>query len=716
MTLFKEGAVLLDEPVEIIKERIGEEANRARWTGSWGDISQRLRAKYDDVPPHLQEEFNRLLGLLDDMKAFRYQKFDAALGALRKAALLTHVMGLGKTRIALMISYLLDVPTLVGALPRLVRSVWVKELAALGMTDWMVLERPKPSKLGLLPRVKGNVKDLRGYQGIGKVTLKPVEREARTTADVFHPSRVKIISYNMLLPGQQTFDLVSCPKCGRPHNKEKCPYVTINVLNQILSEADQSYLDRLAAQHRKGNLTRKELDGRVKARFGEKIEFTVYECATPMKGAHCPKCKGRKFLVPLGNKRKIGDKTLGNPGYHCARCGYSARTWSPPITRRVKKWARSVMFDESQALKHRSALRSRYALSIRPKYRFLTSGTPATADVLRDLYHQLEWLLGKGVMFPYSSEKNFRETMGYDDRSRIATLHSLLDPIQIRREADDYGVSSDVELPPFKERRLSIPMSADEVANYEAADTNVKEWYRRNHLVASELDLFTKMWILRRAACVPWVDNPNITESTKIAALKVEVGHYLAQGQKVLIGTEMLDMLDAIVAAIPETERIDGNVPIKAADRIINLFQDVCPECNIALVNEFGTLICPACEKQYKTPQVLAVSRMAVREGVTLNKASVVIVTDPSFVYSDLFQFWKRAHRIGASYPFLDVIYMESPGTIEERMYNTAESRKQFIAQAINRKDVGATEKIDIRNFVSDLMATTITRPVEASL
>ncbi len=320
-------------------------------------------------------------------------------------------------------------------------------------------------------------------------------------------------------------------------------------------------------------------------------------------------------------------------------------------------------------------------------------------------------------MFPYTSEMNFKYKMiSRNQEVIVKRIQKLLDPFQIRREKDDYKVLTDIKLPPFREKRLSVQMSDEEYENYQEAFENVMSWLKKNNKDATDLDLFSKMWILRRAACVPWVDNPNIKKSTKIEALKLEVSHYLSQGRKILIGTEMIDMLDAITEAIPEAVRIDGNTTVKEADKIISLFQDMCPHCNLGLVEEFGKLICPLCDRSYKTPRVLAVSRMAVKEGVTLNRASVVILVNPSWTYSDHLQFWKRAHRIGSSYECLDIIYMESKDTIETRMYDTVERRKEIILQAINRRQCENTEKVNIRDFVNELMAITINCPVKRNL
>jgi uncharacterized Zn finger protein (UPF0148 family) len=718
--MFENDVVLLDEPLDVLKARLGESINKARWTGGWEDIDPVSRKNYDDVPSHLQDRFRELLASLDGAAAFPYQKFDAALGTLRRTCMYTHNMGLGKSRVFLLTSLLANVPTLIAALPRLVRKVWVTELNALGMSDYIVLERPKPSKAKLMKGVTGSVTDHRGYQGIGKVTLRPVDREKKTTSDARHPARVKVISYNMLLPGQQVLDYVICRECGYRHNQEKCPSIRIDLYDLVLSDADKGFLNRLAAQFRKARLSHEEVSKQVKERLGATVNVNIRSCGTPLKGSLCPVCKKKGINALLG---RGADKK----GYHChyitvgpqgtrSECGYNARSWVPSITRRLRKHIKMVGLDESQAVKRKSALRSKYSLSLRPDYRYLISGTPATADIAYDLYYQLEWLIGKGVMFPYTGIKDFATSIGNQDLNRVQALHSLLDSVQIRREADEYGVSADVELPPVKERRFSIPMSAAEQSNYEAASEDVLTWYSQHHATASELDYFSKMWILRRAACVPWVDNPSVTESTKLEALKLEVSLYLSQGRKILIGSEMLHMLDAIEKAIPGCVRIDGDVPIKTADRLIALFQDICPECNIPLVEEFGTMVCPSCDKNYETPKVMAVSRMAVREGVTLNKASVVILTDPSWTYAEHWQFFKRAHRIGCSYDYLEVLYMEAPDTIEEKMYNVVEARKELIFQAINRKTVDKAEKINIKDFVRQLLALTVSRPIEANL
>ena len=98
---------LYDDPVEVVQKRTAEQINIARWTGDWAGISKAhyFKEKYGDVPEHLQAEFMKRLGSLEGQKAFFYQKFDAALAALRKTCMLTHNMGLGKTRISLLTSH-----------------------------------------------------------------------------------------------------------------------------------------------------------------------------------------------------------------------------------------------------------------------------------------------------------------------------------------------------------------------------------------------------------------------------------------------------------------------------------------------------------------------------------------------------------------------------------------------------------------------------------
>lgn len=666
------------------------------------------------ISPDIQALFREYFEALSEYDAFDYQRHDAALAAVAKTAMFTHTMGLGKTRIALLATEIIRKSTLIMALPRLVRIVWAAEMRKLGISDYIILERPRQNRMEFIAKRKGQPDKYRGLKGIGKIRPKSVSRDSDCTADPAHPSRYKIMSYNMILPQTVSYDYVKC-SCGHIHNQEKCPNVSVSRYRsherRHMTTEEIKWVESRREDYMKGKISSfKQLCVVIHEKYPD-VDPAL--CNRPLKGANCPHCGNT-----LGNVTTSGKtgKYIKADGYYCRHCDYSARTWIPSMARRLKKHVRVAIMDESQAVKNWNSLRTKYALSIKPPYRFLTSGTPATTEVARDLYYQLRWLINSKVFFPFVSFNSFGRFIA-DQAATMEGLHKLLDPFQIRREVDDYGVSRDVKLPPVIERRFTIPMSDEEIANYQAAEADMASWFASvNHEEISDLDLFSKMWVLRRAACIPWVDNKKIIVSTTIEALKVEVANLVRQNRKVLIGSEMLEMLDAVEEAIPNAVRIDGDVPIKTADDRIALFQETCPKCKISLVDEFGEKVCPLCEKTYETPMVIITSRKAVREGVTLNKASCVIATDPSWTYADMWQWWKRAHRVGASYDHLDVIYMESADTIETRMYDEAERRKVAIIMAINRKNVEKSEKIDIRNFVSELLGHTQYGPIDRDL
>lgn len=690
LVISKKKGIIYDEPFEVVKERTGEVVNRARWSGDWSGIAinaERLVEKYSDVPASMQSQYKRFLDALSQFDAKNYQKHDAVVAALKKQSLLTHTMGLGKTRIALLISILLKKRALITALPRLVRKVWAGEMKKLGMSDYIILERPKKSDHVFIRKCKEGLKDLVGsFKGLGKITLGRVSREPDVSVDHRHPAQIKIVSYNMLLPGYERLHGVVCPDCGLYHKEDRCPSVKILWLVDPGDRKADAFITRLQVEMSKGKMSQAAALEEIKKQLGSEVKVVFQECRTPAKGSLCPKCN-----TSLGNKQ--------NRGYHCSRCGYSARTYLPSLARRLKKNVDVMFIDESQAVKNSQSLRTKCTLSINPKHRYLISGTPATKDVGDDLYGQLLWLIGKGVMFPYSSRQKFKDSLWRDTDMRV--IHELLDPYQVRRNADDYGVTSEVILPPYFEKRMTVKMTEEEADNYKEAHENVVEWLKDVTPETGELDVFSKMWILRRSAVVPWADNPNIKTSSKLKLMGEVVNEALQRGRKVLIGTEMLDALDGIMQALPDAARIDGSVPIKKSDRIMSLFQDVCPDCGLALVEDNDHLVCPMCEKKYKTPQVLAVSREAVKEGVTLNKASLVILTDPSWIYTSMWQFACRAWRIGASYEKLEILYLESEGTIDQDMYEVAFSRKEAILKAINRKAAPPVEKVDIRAFVA---------------
>src|SRR5208282_3229134 len=233
---------------------------------------------------------------------------------------------------------------------------------------------------------------------------------------------------------------------------------------------------RLAMHLRIGNIKKTEVKKRMNRRFGEGVKYNITVCGIPRKGAKCPNCE-----TILGN---IKGKTIES-GHHCSHCGYSARTFLPSLSRRLKKKVALMFIDESQSVKNHRSLRSQCTFAIRPKQRYLISGTIATADVAPDVYAQLKWLVSDNLMFPYNHRKTFVEEFAatVDAESNKRTLkkfYALLDPYQIRRNADDYGVSSEIALPPVEEKRLTVVMSRTEYANYRALSDNLASWLSSN--------------------------------------------------------------------------------------------------------------------------------------------------------------------------------------------------------------------------------------------
>jgi rubrerythrin len=117
-------------------------------------------------------------------------------------------------------------------------------------------------------------------------------------------------------------------------------FETRNVMEDVLlSSADDNYINNIAVNYRKNKISYDEAESQIKERFGRNAKHSISVCNTPAKGSFCPVCKKTGLNSKLGNEK--------NPGYHCRICGYSARTWQPPITRRLKKHIKIVVLDES---------------------------------------------------------------------------------------------------------------------------------------------------------------------------------------------------------------------------------------------------------------------------------------------------------------------------------------------------------------------------------
>ncbi|MBI5327043.1 MAG: DEAD/DEAH box helicase [Deltaproteobacteria bacterium] len=751
-------------PLSDSRTQIEDMVNLARWQGKWGGLDS--FRKHNTIPDKIKSLYEAYLGRINSLSipAYDYHAHDAAMAAVSRSAILGHKAGLGKTRIAVLLSEVLGGNSLVCCLPRLVRKVWLREFKALGRGDrCVVLERPKHTDKKVFVdsvKFKGkdpNSKKFKGYKGLGIVRNKTLPfREEHTTCDPNHYAPVKITAFTQLIKGKETLDRVKCGKCGNVYNGDRCDGMYAEVLYFGRPASSPFYArhykslgilyDRFRKTGDENSLAGKVNDLYVKTKQArgsdvdqEKVSVRIVPCNSARSMAVCPNCNSRveiiQYLAEKGEDKKrvwvykkpayyLATRKVKRyksgifTGNYCKNCNYSARTWVPPITRRLRKQRLNTVFvDESQKIKNPNSQRGRAVTSIDAAHRYLLSATIATNRVVSDVYSQLKWLINDKLFFPFRSFEEFEKEFGRGRSIGVKNLeyfYKLLDPWQIRRNNDSYMVEKNVVLPPIVEKRLKVALSDKERGLYDRMKDDFANWLQerlnRGEAEITKDDVMTQTWTLRKAASCGHLLDSRIKTPAKLSTLSDLVRGFVRNGRKVLIGSCMVETVDSIKEMLDDVpiEKLHGGVDKHEQDRILSLFQEECPDCILPLDPD-----CPSCGfKPDKIPQVIACTRGVISEGVTLSKASVVIFVDSSWTYADHYQFYKRANRIGANYEKLDVIYLEAEDTIDTYMYNLAESKKADISLAIDRVRVEKTEAVDWMKFAMDIAGWSADRSI----
>ena len=146
----------------------------------------------------------------------------------------------------------------------------------------------------------------------------------------------------------------------------------------------------------------------------------------------------------------------------------------------------------------------------------------------------------------------------------------------------------------------------------------------------------------------PWMD------SGKVAALVPLLREYQANGDRVLIFSQFVQVMD-ILEEVLETaavrfSRLDGNTRVEERQELLDQF--------------------------HRDPSVTAflLSTRAGGAGINLACANKVVVFDSSFNPQDDIQAENRAHRVGQTRP-VEVVRLVTRGTIEEQIHALGESK-----------------------------------------
>ena len=335
-----------------------------------------------------------------------------------------------------------------------------------------------------------------------------------------------------------------------------------------------------------------------------------------------------------------------------------------------------AVLDEAQAVKNPASAVAKRIREIRARQRLALTGTPLENN-LQELWALCDWLLpgllGNRKTFAADSRTPIEK---HGDRARQRLLATRLKPFLLRRTKEEVAP----ELPERTVIDETIPLEGAQAALYESIrttmDERVREIIAAKGLTASGMDIFQALLNLRQACCDPGLVKLDaarkVTASAKRARLLALLEELVAEGRKVLVFSQFVEMLKLIERDIAARgwgyAMLHGST--KDRDAQVAAFQS-------------GDL-----------PLFLA-SLKAGGTGLNLTTADTVIVYDPWWNPATERQAMDRAHRIGQDKPVF-VHRLIAENTVEAAIQRM-QARKQGLADALfegtGRGPLGLTDE-----------------------
>ncbi len=376
------------------------------------------------------------------------------------------------------------------------------------------------------------------------------------------------------------------------------------------------------------------------------------------------KSEFNKFFASLGVTLIYGDKKnrvnlinhIDNNRKHVYITGYESLRLDEKSYK--DKTFGVLILDEGQAIKNSESQRSISLSHIHSVTRFILTGTPIENSVL-DL-----WSLFNFLMPNYFPEIHEFKTRYENDDNYAALIKKKVAPFILRR------IKKDVlsELPPKYDVLLTCDMSSEQRKVYDAYRLKAKNSLLEKN---NRGEIFSILMRLRQICITPSLFVENYSgDSGKLAILLETIHQRIESGHKILIFSQFVKALEQIETLLQEDNisysMITGDT--KAEDRLV---------------------LCQAFNKDRKN-KVMLLSLKAGGNGLNLTGADVIIHLDPWWNVAAENQATDRAHRIGQERN-VEVIKLICENSIEERVLDLQEKKKELISDLINENDSSIT-------------------------
>ncbi|WP_138420707.1 DEAD/DEAH box helicase [Aquibacillus sediminis] len=310
----------------------------------------------------------------------------------------------------------------------------------------------------------------------------------------------------------------------------------------------------------------------------------------------------------------------------------------------------ALILDEAQAIKNHLTLTAKAARSIQAGNRFALSGTPIE-NSLEELWSIFQ-TISPGL---FGNKQTF---LSFDPNY----IAKITRPFILRRIKKDVLHELPDKLETVQYSELTKNQKEVYLAYVERMQQQLDQTVQEKGFEKGKLEILAGLTRLRQVCCHPSLFLDNYTgQSGKLEQLRELVDELQANGKRALIFSQFSSMLSMINTTLQQenidTFYLDGSTPAQERMDMVDQFNEG--------------------EKS-----IFLISLKAGGTGLNLTGADTVILFDLWWNPAIEEQAAGRAHRIGQK-KVVQVIRMITEGTIEEKIYELQQKKRELVDQII---------------------------------
>jgi superfamily II DNA or RNA helicase/uncharacterized Zn finger protein len=314
----------------------------------------------------------------------------------------------------------------------------------------------------------------------------------------------------------------------------------------------------------------------------------------------------------------------------------------------------TLILDEAQAIKNYATKTAKAVRDIQADTRFALSGTPIENSI-DELWSIIQTVMPN--FFP--NKKQFRQL-------EPAKIAKMIRPFLLRRVKKDVLKELPDKIETVNYSELTKEQKELYLAYLEKIQKETRESLKGEGFQKSRIKILAGLTRLRQVCCHPslFVENYN-GDSGKLQQLMEIGGNAVENGRRLLIFSQFTSMLSIIRDQLSSSGLnffyLDGQTPPKERVKMVDQFNQ--GEADIFLI-----------------------SLKAGNTGLNLTGADTVILYDLWWNPAVEEQAAGRAHRIGQK-KVVQVIRLITQGTIEEKIYELQQNKKELIETVVEPGD-----------------------------